>query len=89
MSNSIDLSLHPRQTQAFQSLATELLYGGAAGGGKSHLIRVAPIIWCSEIPGLQVYLFRRISEDLYKNHMAGPGSFPELLAPWIASQHVT
>ena len=89
MSNAIDLSLHPRQTQAFQSLATELLYGGSAGGGKSHLMRAAAIIWCSEIPGLQVYLFRRISEDLYKNHMAGPGSFPELMAPWLASKHVT
>ncbi len=88
MSNAVDITLHERQTLALQSTATEQLYGGAAGGGKSHLMRAAAIIWCTEIPGLQVYLFRRVSEDLYKNHMAGAGSFPELLAPWIASGHV-
>lgn len=70
------------------SHATEQLYGGAAGGGKSHLMRVASIMWCSEIPGLQVYLFRRLSDDLFKNHMTGPGSYPELLAPLMASGHV-
>jgi hypothetical protein len=41
------------------------------------------------IPGLQVYLFRRISEDLWKNHMVGKGSYPELLGPWIDSKHVS
>lgn len=79
----LNLSLHHRQTEAFQSNATEILYGGAAGGGKSHLMRVAAAVWCTEIPGIQVYLFRRLSDDLFKNHMTGPGSFPELLAPWM------
>lgn len=84
----VDISLHEKQTIALESEATEILYGGAAGGGKSHLIRSASIIWCSEIPGLQVYLFRRLSDDLVKNHLAGPGSYFELLAPWIKSGHV-
>lgn len=88
MTKGVDISLHARQTEALLTTATEVLYGGAAGGGKSHLMRGAAIIWCSEIPGLQVYLFRRISEDLYKNHMAGAGSFPELLAPWLEAGHV-
>jgi hypothetical protein len=80
---AIDLSLHERQTSAFESTATEILYGGAAGGGKSHLMRVAAIVWCAEIPGLQVYLFRREFADLYKNHLEGSGSFLALLASWI------
>ena len=35
------------------------------------------------IPGLQVYLFRRIREDLVKNHMEGPNGFRSMLAGWV------
>src|SRR5262245_13622006 len=35
--------LYPKQGVAFFSAATEILYGGAAGGGKSHPIRAAAI----------------------------------------------
>jgi hypothetical protein len=78
--SSINLLLHKKQLRAFTSQATEILYGGAAGSAKSHLIRVAAIVWCGLIPGLQVYLFRRIREDLIKNHMEGPTGFRSLLA---------
>jgi hypothetical protein len=80
--SAIDLHLHRKQGEAFLSGATEILYGGAAGGGKSHLMRSAAITWCAEIPGLQVYLFRRISEDLVKNHIEGPKGLRAILAPW-------
>lgn len=79
----LTLELHERQSVAFETRANEVLYGGAAGGGKSHLMRVAAISWCVAIPGLQVYLFRRTSPDLFKNHMEGPTSFPSLLAEWL------
>jgi len=46
-------------------------------------MRVLAIIWCAAIPGLQVYLFRRISEDLVKNHIEGPKGLRALLAPWV------
>lgn len=80
--------VHPRQKAALQSKATEILYGGAAGGGKSHLFRVVAIGWCMAVAGLQVYLFRRESPDLWANHMEGPGSFPELLGELIAKKRV-
>src|SRR5688572_30792182 len=79
----INLHLHRQQGKALQSDATEVLYGGAAGGGKSHLMRVAAIIWCAQIAGLQVYLFRRIKDDLVKNHVEGPKGLRALLAPWV------
>lgn len=79
----LDIELHKKQTEAFLSHATEILYGGAAGGGKSHLMRVAAIYWCVAIPGLMVYIFRRLSDDLAKNHLEGPGGFFAMLAPWI------
>lgn len=85
----INLQLHPKQSQAFTSNANEILYGGAAMGGKSHLMRVAAIAWCVAVPGLQVYLFRREYKDLIKNHMNGPGSFPAMLSPWIDAKLVT
>jgi hypothetical protein len=80
---NLDLALHPKQAEALQTTANEVLYGGAAGGGKSHLIRIAAVLWCSLIPGLQVYLFRRIRDDLVKNHMEGPKGFRALLAGWV------
>ena len=73
---------------ALFSKASEILYGGAAGGGKSHLMRVVAVLWCAAIPGLQVYLFRRIREDLVKNHMEGPKGFRALLAPWALCKFV-
>lgn len=84
----LQLKLHRRQTAAFKSEATEILYGGAAGGGKSHLMRVAAIIWCVLVPGLQVYIFRRLYPDLVANHIEGPTGFPVLLAPWVQAKLV-
>ena len=54
---------HPKQAIAFFSKATEILYRGAAGGGKPHLMRAVAISGCSVIAGLQVYLFRPISNE--------------------------
>jgi len=84
----VRLELHKKQSLAFQSDATEILYGGAAGGGKSHLMRVCAISWAVDIPGIQIYLFRRTYPDLWKNHMEGGSGFPAMLAEWIASGFV-
>ena len=80
--SALDLALHPKQGVAYHSEATEILYGGAAGGGKSFFMRAAAIIWCSMIPGLQVYLFRRTYDDLIKNHIEGSSGFRSMLAKW-------
>jgi hypothetical protein len=55
--------LHPKQLVALRSNATESLYRGPAGGGNPHLMRAAAISGCSVIAGLQVYLFRPISNE--------------------------
>ena len=88
MQPEVNLNLHDKQCVALDTEATEVLYGGAAGGGKSHLMRAAAIIWCSMIPGLQVYVFRRIEEDLVKNHVEGPKGFRALLAEWVNHKFV-
>jgi hypothetical protein len=88
MSSQINLDLHEKQGEAFLSPASEVLYGGAAGGGKSHLFRVAAISWCYDIPGLQTYFFRRTYPDLWRNHMVGEGSLFALLSPYMDTKHV-
>jgi len=85
---SFDVDFTAKQTKAVKSIANEILYGGAAGGGKSYFMRALAILLCGLIPGLNVYLFRRLYDDLIKNHMEGTGGFPEMLAPLIVSGHV-
>lgn len=85
------LTLYPTQGRCFNSKAQERLYGGAKGGGKSHLLRVRFIYLALLIGGLQLYLFRRLFPELIANHMRGPSSFPRLLAPMADARlcHVT
>lgn len=84
----VELTLQPRQFDVLTSEATEILYGGAAYGGKSFLLRALAVALCYDVPGLQVYLFRRLSDDLIRNHMNGHMSFPEMLAPFIEKKQV-
>jgi hypothetical protein len=79
----LEIALHPKQGLAYESLATEILFGGAAGGGKSFFMRVVAMLWCMAIAGLQVYLFRRTYDDLIKNHIEGPKGLRTLLAPLV------
>jgi hypothetical protein len=78
------LDLSDKQSFAFESPATEILYGGAAGGGKSYFLRAMALVYALDVPGIQIYLFRRTLPDLRSNHLRGPTSFHVLLAEHIA-----
>ena len=86
---TINFELHPKQTFVLETEATEILYGGAAGGGKSHLLRIIAILCLIYIPNVQIYLFRRLSADLEKNHLDGENGFRNLLAPFVAAGIIT
>lgn len=75
-------SWNPKQKLAFETEATDLLFGGATRGGKSFFVRKAYIIWCSQIPGLQCDIFRLHFDDVIAENMEGDTSFPALLDPW-------
>jgi hypothetical protein len=54
----------PRQARLHLSVADELLYGGAAGGGKSAALVMEALAQALEHPGMRAYLFRRTYPQL-------------------------
>lgn len=86
--NVVNFELQEKQSICWTSPATEILYGGSAGGGKSHAMRVIAIMLAFKVPNLQIYLFRRVFADLIKNHVEGATGFRALLAPWTKRKQV-
>lgn len=80
-----EFKLYPMQRRALITKATEVLYGGALGGGKSYLARVASIVYSLEIPGLITYLFRRTFKEVLANHVHTPGGYLDMLKDLIES----
>ena len=85
----LDLGLYPKQTLALKSGGKCVtMYGGAAGGGKSHLLRIAAVTHALASPGVSVYLVRKELTALLKNHMTGKSGLPALLQPLVERKFV-
>lgn len=85
---STEFKLYEPQKRALITDATEVLYGGALGGGKSYLARVSSIMYSLEVPGLITYLFRRTFKEVLANHIHTPGGYLEMLAKLIEAGDV-
>lgn len=80
---ALNFDLHPKQLEALSTPATEVLFGGATRGGKSHFSRVISILLCTLIPGFQVLMLRKFYDDIIRNHMEGHTGFRAMLAPYV------
>lgn len=87
--NLLNLNPWPKQNFTLFSPAQEILYGGAAGPGKSWLARLVAITCCMAVPGFQMFIFRRTRPDLYLSHYVGKNNFHEMLADMILAKQVT
>lgn len=60
----VDYTPEPRQAEAHATLVDELLYGGAAGGGKSRFARAEALAMALQVPGSATLILRRTFRDL-------------------------
>lgn len=60
----VDYVPNPRQALAHATLVDELLYGGAAGGGKSRFARMEALAFACQVPGSATLILRKTFPDL-------------------------
>ena len=61
--------LYPKQIEFCKSTKKYTCYGGARGGGKSHVSRIKMILLALNYPGIQILLLRRTLKELRENHV--------------------
>ena len=65
---SIDY-LSPTQREFLQAAAKYVFFGGARGGGKSFVVRVAAVLYCFKFPGITCMIVRKTYPELQENHI--------------------
>lgn len=67
---TLDLGqLNPKQVLFYQSKAKYTAYGGARGGGKTHVMRIRAVMGAFRYPGIKILIVRRTYTELQSNHI--------------------
>lgn len=87
---NITINYQPTEKQKLfhASHANEILYGGAAGGGKTKAIVMDALFRCLRSPGTTACIFRRTYQELEDTDIKeAQASYPEGLATYNAGRH--
>ncbi len=85
---SIDYIPTPKQAMFHATDANEVLFGGAAGGGKSKAIVMDALSRCLRFPETHAYIFRRTYRELEDTIIAeAKASYPSELYNYNGSRH--
>ena len=70
MNIEVDIGeLYPKQIEFCKAANKYICYGGARGGGKSHISRIKMMLLALHYPGIQILLLRRTLKELRENHI--------------------
>ena len=70
MNTEVDIGeLYPKQIEFCKATNKYICYGGARGGGKSHISRIKMMLLALHYPGIQILLLRRTLKELRENHI--------------------
>ena len=85
----MDIKISKKQQQFMNAKATEVLFGGAAGGGKSYGQTVDAFLYALKYPGSRQLLLRRTYRDLDKSIVRIVlGWYPRGIFSYNSSSHV-
>lgn len=85
---SLDIEISPRQNAFIKATAMEVLFGGAAGGGKSYGQCVDALLFALKYPGSKQLILRRSFQELDKSIVRTVmGLYPREIFTYNSSSH--